>query len=202
MYAVAGSGALMAIMVLAAPLVIRAGMISQNTDLELLAYRLRIFWVFLFYLSILSFTTTRHAFAVLKVKDKRNELRTFSYLSPIVLLLVGAPMLFYIGYANSIVLHMVFSVLGFMVGMSMLRYCLKEKAKAREWIIEHITSTIGSGIGAYTAFIAFGGRTLLSDLGEWQMLFWIAPGVIGSIASAVLCRKYAGIFNIRAQANA
>jgi hypothetical protein len=202
MYTVAGTGALMALMVLAAPLVIRAGMISENTDLDHLAYRLRVFWSFLFYLSILSFTGTRHAVAVLKVKDKRSELRTFSYLTPIVLLIIGAPVLFYIGFINNITLHMVFSVLGFFVGVSMLKYCLKKEVKSRQWIVEHITATIGSGIGAYTAFVAFGGRTLLSDLGEWQLLFWIAPGVIGSIASAILCKKYKGVFNVRAQANA
>ncbi|MFQ3250976.1 MAG: hypothetical protein ACI9O6_002816 [Glaciecola sp.] len=202
MYTVAGSGALMALMVLAAPLVIRAGMISENTDLDNLAYRLRVFWSFLFYLSILSFTGTRHAVAVLKVKDKRAELRTFSYLTPILLLIIGAPILFYIGFVNNITLHMVFSVLGLFVGVSMLKYCLKKQVKPRQWIVEHITATIGSGIGAYTAFVAFGGRTLLSDLGDWQLLFWIAPGVIGSIASAILCKKYKGVFNVRAQASA
>jgi hypothetical protein len=31
---------------------------------------------------------------------------------------------------------------------------------------------------------------MLGDLGQWQIVFWIAPGVIGAIASARMSRKY------------
>ncbi|PKI01447.1 hypothetical protein CXF81_10530 [Glaciecola sp. 33A] len=54
MYIVAGTGALMAIMVLTIPLVIRAGMISENTDTERFVQMIRIFWVFLLYFSIMN----------------------------------------------------------------------------------------------------------------------------------------------------
>ena len=200
MYGVAATGAIMAIMVFASPLVIKAQMIGENTNTDKLAHTLRVFWGFLFYLSILSFTGTRHAVAVLRVKNDRKALRTWSYLTPITSLVAGAPVLFYVGYTNSQVLHMVFSILGLLVGTSMLRYCLKTEVKPREWILEHIGSMLGSGIGAYTAFLAFGGRTLLVDLGQWQILFWIAPGVVGSIASAMLCKKYKSVFNVREKA--
>ena len=133
---------------------------------------------------------------MLKVKNNRQTLRTFSYLSLIVLLLAGSPVLFYIGYVSSQTLHMVFSILGLFVALEMLRYCLQKQIKARQWVLEHIGATFGSGIGAYTAFVAFGGRTLLADLGQWQMLFWIAPGVIGGIASALLCKKYKNVFSV------
>ena len=89
--------------------------------------------------------------------------------------------------------------LGLLLAVSMLRYCLKAKVARRQWVLEHIGSFIGSGIGAYTAFLAFGGRTLFEGLGYWQLVFWIAPGVVGSIASAILCRKYAKIFQVTSE---
>jgi hypothetical protein len=196
MYTVAGTGALMAIMVLAIPLVIRAGMISENTDTEKFAQMIRIFWVFLLYLSILSFTVTRHGIAVLKVKNNRTSLRKVSYLLPIIALVAGGPVIFYVGYVNEQTLHMLFGVLGLLVGVTMLKYCLQKNIKNREWILEHIGSMLGSGIGAYTAFLAFGGRTVLSDWGQLQILFWIAPGVIGSATSALMCKKYKRLFTV------
>ena len=51
---------------------------------------------------------------------------------------------------------------------------------------------IGSGIGAYTAFLAFGGRVMFSDMGQYQILFWVAPGIIGGTAISLLVRKYKG----------
>jgi hypothetical protein len=98
--------------------------------------------------------------------------------------------LLYFGYLHSMMLLIVFAVLGVFVGLTMLHYCLRSKIAERQWVLEHISSFVGSGIGAYTAFIAFGGRALFSDLGSWQIVFWIAPGVVGTIASALLCKRY------------
>jgi hypothetical protein len=200
MYIVAATGALMALMVLAMPLVIKAAILSATADMERAAQYLRVFWSFLLYLSILSFTGTRHGIAVLNAKRHRERLRTASYLLPIILLTAGGPFIFYLGYAFDQTLHMIFGVLGLVVGASMLKYCLQKEIKERQWITEHIGAMIGSGIGAYTAFVAFGGRTLLADLGQWQLLFWVAPGVIGSIMSAVFCKKYKAMFETKSLA--
>lgn len=194
MYAVAGTGALMALIVMAVPLVIKADMITQNTDPDRFAHIMRVFWGFLFYLSMLSFTVTKHGMTVLKVKNNRAALRTFAYLTPIIALTAGGPFIFYVGYVNAQTLHMIFGVLGLLVGSSMLKYCLQKNIENGAWLPEHISSMIGSAIGAYTAFIAFGGRAILSDLGQWQIVFWIAPGVIGGIASALVCKKYKSMF--------
>lgn len=194
MYAVAGTGALMALIVMAVPLVIKADMITQNTDPDRFAHIMRVFWGFLFYLSMLSFTVTKHGMTVLKVKNNRAALRTFAYLTPIIALTAGGPFIFYVGYVNAQTLHMIFGVLGLLVGSSMLKYCLQKNIENRAWLPEHISSMIGSAIGAYTAFIAFGGRAILSDLGQWQIVFWIAPGVIGGIASALVCKRYKSMF--------
>ena len=43
-----------------------------------------------------------------------------------------------------------------------------------------------------TAFLAFGGRVMFSEMGQYQILFWIAPGIIGGSAISLLVRKYKG----------
>jgi hypothetical protein len=67
---------------------------------------------------------------------------------------------------------------------------LSKELKHKQWVIEHLGAMIGSGIGAYTAFFAFGGRQLFENLGNVQIIFWVAPGVIGSIAITILSRNY------------
>jgi len=58
----------------------------------------------------------------------------------------------------------------------------------------HLNGMIGSGIGAYTAFFAFGGRSLLGELlpGQWQVIPWVLPTVIGVIAASRVSRRWLG----------
>lgn len=196
MYIVALGGFLMSVMVIAMPNIIKADLIAESSDPERMIDVVRIFWAYLLYLSILSFTVTRHAVAVIEVKENRKALRKFNYLAPIVALLLGGPVMIYFGISGDRVLHLVFGILGLFLAFSMLRYILKAEMGERKWVFEHIGSFIGSGIGAYTAFLAFGGRTMFEGLGYWQLVFWIAPGVIGAFASALLCKKYGRIFRV------
>ena len=191
MYSVAASGAAMALLVVAWPMVIKGDAIMAANDPERALFNVRLFSAFLFYLSILSFTTTRHGVTVLQVKGRRREMQSPQYLLPIVLLLIGGVACVYVGIQFQRTLLTVFGILGLLISSSMLRYCLKPSVKRNEWIVEHIGAMIGSGIGAYTAFIAFGGRTLFTGLGAWQMVFWIAPGLIGGMAANLIARRYA-----------
>ena len=85
---------------------------------------------------------------------------------------------------------MVFAPLGLMIAWGQLRFIFAKEVEPKAWLVEHLSGYIGTGIGAYTAFFAFGGRTLFSDIGAWQYAFWILPGVIGNIAVVLLARKY------------
>ncbi len=194
MYGIAASGAVMSIIVLMNPLEIK-GHLSRSSPDELVQ-SVRIFWAFLLYLSLLSYTTTRHAIAVLNARNEREKLRKLNYVLPIAMLALIGPYFLYLGIEYNRTLHTVFGILGTIVGADMLRYCYRKRSKQREWVIEHLGAMLGSGIGAYTAFLAFGGRVLFANLGEWQMVFWIAPGVIGSIASYLLSKKYKKVFSV------
>jgi hypothetical protein len=190
MYAVAASGALMALMVIFAPLVIKHQLVNENTDTQQLVLNLRIFWSFLLYLSLLTFVNVRHGILVLKNKKKHSNMRQWPHLFSIGLLLVGGLLLFSLGITYSNSLHIIFGVLGTVLAIQSGRFCLAKSVPVNRWLVEHIGSSIGSGIGAYTAFMSFGGRSMFGNIGEWQFVFWVAPGVIGAIASARMSRKY------------
>lgn len=190
MYAVAASGALMALMVIFAPLVIKHQLVNENTDTKQFVLNLRIFWSFLLYLSLLTFVNVRHGILVLKNKKQHSNMRQWPHLFSIGLLLVGGLLLFSLGITYSNTLHIIFGVLGTVLAIQSGRFCLAKSVPVNRWLVEHIGSSIGSGIGAYTAFMSFGGRSMFGNIGEWQFVFWVAPGVIGAIASARMSRKY------------
>jgi hypothetical protein len=195
MYMVAGTGALMAIMVLAMPLVIKHEYANAE-NAAVMAERLRHFWLFLLYLALLSFLSTRHGDAVLKAKDDRSQLRTTAYVLPIIALGLGGIGLIALGSMRDATLHLIFGILGTLLSVGMLRYIFRKEVAKRTYYIEHIGSMIGSGIGAYTAFLSFGGRHLFEGIGNYQLVFWIAPGVLGSILSFYLSAKYAKVYKV------
>lgn len=188
MYGVAGTGAAMAILVLLLPLTIKGHLLSQPEHQAEFVTNIRIFWAFLLYLSLLTFVSVRQGFHVLIASN--SELRTVRHLFPIGLLLLCALVLIVSGVYLGKTLYMVFGALGTAISTGMLRYCIKGPASHGHKVTEHLGAMIGSGIGAYTAFLAFGGRTLFSGAGEWQLVFWILPGVVGSIAIGRMARKY------------
>ncbi|MFC4701999.1 hypothetical protein ACFO4O_17775 [Glaciecola siphonariae] len=196
MYGTAATGVLMASLVLAAPLVIKHEYANAENAASAAAY-FRYLSVFLLYLALLTFTTTRHGIAVLRYKAQHSVLRRYSYIMPIWLLAIGGVGMIALGIFRESTLYIVFGVLGCIIAVTMLRYCYAKTVAANQWIFEHIGSIIGSGIGAYTAFLTFGARTFFSDLGQWQLVFWIAPGVVGGLASYLVCKKYAALFTVQ-----
>ena len=61
-----------------------------------------------------------------------------------------------------------------------------------EWMVAHLSAMIGAGIGTHTAFFVFGGSRFLAELlsGQWILIPWVGPGVVGTIATIWLARKY------------
>lgn len=190
MYAVAATGAIMSLLVLSDPLLLKKSYISSGTDLDAFVARIRAFSLFLLYLCLLTFASIRHGLLVLRCKANRQLLRSPAHMLTLGTLLAGGIALLSMGVVRHNTLHIIFAILGITIAAQMLRYCFAEQINNKQWVIEHFSAFIGSGIGAYTAFLAFGGRTLFSGLGEWQIIFWITPGLIGGIASGILSRNY------------
>lgn len=189
MYGVALSGALMSLLVLSDPLSIH-GQHTPAHQAQQAASQIRGFSWFLLYLSLLTLTSVRHGILVLKCKQNRQLLRQPKHLLLTSGLVLGGGALLLLGLQANKVLHIIFALLGMILGGQMLHYSFRHQLTPRQWWIEHLGAMIGSGIGAYTAFFAFGGRQLLSGIGQWQLAFWIAPGVVGGLVITWLARKY------------
>jgi len=78
------------------------------------------------------------------------------------------------------VLLLIFGIIGLTAIPDVLRSHAKTKAETN-WIAEHIEGMVGTGIAAYTAFFAFGGKSMLGWLFTDQLMVipWVLPTVIG-----------------------
>lgn len=190
MYTVAATGAVMAAFLIAVPTTIKANVIASASDPRAVVSGIRIFSSLLIYLALLIFVSVRHGYQVLQAKHEPKQLRTFGYQLPIWLLVGGGAILLVTGVLTLRPLHIGFGILGPMIGIGMLKYVRKPRANHNQQVVEHLAATIGSGIGAYTAFFTFGARQLLDNIGYWQLAFWILPGVVGSIAISMVSRRY------------
>lgn len=162
-----------------------------------LAANVREFSLFLLMLSVLVYTTANHATLVLKARDDRSLLRTPGHVTAMVAtgllgLVTGAVGFSVLGQSGRAYLLLIFAVIGVNGSIRMLRYTFKSAIAPREWLLEHISFAVGSGIAAYTAFAAFGGRALFSEFltGQWQLVPWILPTIIGTAYARRASRPY------------
>lgn len=151
-------------------------------------------WALLLYLSLLTVTTVRHAVLVLKAKQARNELRALPHVCLTLSLLGFGVVLGVYGYSLNHTLLMIFGALGAFLGGNFLHYSFKPALSQREWIFEHLSSILGSGIACHTAFFAFGGRTLFAGSSQLQLLSWILPGIVGTVLIVYFKRRYQAKF--------
>jgi hypothetical protein len=159
-----------------------ARVIEQNRNLG----------IFLLMLSLLVFVNVRHSILVLKAKADRSKLKNVNHLGSIMSLFLAGIGVGLLALDKGNILFAIFSLLSIASSVGLARYIFKPELKPKEWIIEHLTNIIGSGIGAYTAFFAFGGRRVFVEIfvGQMQLIPWILPGVVGAIASYHLANKY------------
>lgn len=193
MFAVAISGIVMSVMVLIDPIAIRTpdSELSEQA-IQQFSERARRTSAFLLMLSLLVFTNVKHSLLVLKAKQDRAIMRSVSHIASISLLSLTGIAIGYFGFTSGNTLFIVFSILSIVSSGNLFFYVFKKSIKEREWLIEHLGNIIGAGIGAYTAFFAFGGRRFLAEIfsGQLQVVPWILPGVIGGMGIAYLSKKY------------
>ncbi len=200
MYTVSVSGILMSSLDLLFPLSMHAAGLELSPEAEADAIaQIREFGLFLFSLSILVLTSTRHGWLTILYKDDREPLRHPVNLGLNSLLITVGIVLLVVGINTNTILFMIFGPLQIAGGISHLRYIFRKEIRPKEWWIQHLSGLIGSGIGAYTAFAVFGGRRLFeeifaSNFESYSVFLWITPGIVGTIAINILSRKYAKKF--------
>ncbi len=192
MKAVALSGLVMTSMVWFDPVGIKGA--DLMVDGQIPQRKLEFFMLinlFLFLLSLLTWVTIRHATGSLFCKQNREPLKHWSYQAPVWLLVVVALYAAWQGFVFNMPLVMVFAGISLVTSFSILTYLHTKTVTANRWLIEHASAMIGSGIAAYTAFFAFGGRALFAELltGHWIMLPWLIPSLIGVPATIWFKRR-------------
>ena len=183
MYIVAVSGVVMSVMVLVNPSYFKPN--ASHT----VVYQ---FYSLLLFLSALTFVSVRHAMLVLKHKTDTSVFRRVGFLWMPAFLVGGGVTLLVIAVNSSstLILHYVFGGLGVFIGSIMAHFAFRQNPPRKIWLTEHIGAILGSGIAAYTAFLAFGARHWLTFLGEWQLAAWILPGVVGTVGIVWASRRW------------
>ncbi|MEM6344678.1 MAG: hypothetical protein AAF927_12385 [Bacteroidota bacterium] len=89
------------------------------------------------------------------------------------------------------ILLLIFGIIGILSSRPVFTPVAKAQASAN-WLIDHLGGMIGTGIAAYTAFLAFGARRLMADLFAEQLMVipWIMPTIIGAIIIRVMKNRY------------
>lgn len=157
-------------------------------------------YIFLLMLSLLVWSNIHQAQRVLEVKANNRALRKPLDIGLPIALLIVAGIALYQGIKFEVTLTRIFAPIALFNAVSILRYAFARHIHQGKWLLEHISHTIASGIGAYTAFFAFGGRTLFNGLGALQIVTWVIPGLIGTFFTIWLTRKYRAKMKIRSQA--
>ena len=192
MYIVAITAFIASIIVLYDPIGIRRpGEVVDPEEAARLAVRFRTFSLFLLMLSVLVFTSLRHGIAALRERREPGRLNRTSHKALLAVLAGLGVVVGVIGIQAGELLLMIFAGLSLSAAFNMYRDVRNEKPRRNKLVVAHLNGLIGSGIGAYTAFFAFGGR-MISDFlsGYWQIVPWILPAIIGTFAIGRLSRRY------------
>ena len=182
------------VMVLIDPIGLRhPGVEMTPEEFERRSENYRMFSLFLLMLSVLVFATLRHGVVALRARNDLAALRSPFHRSTVVMLGVLGIVVGTWGFLQEQILLMVFAGISLFAAFGMYRESHVQQPTRNDLLRMHFGGLIGSGIGAHTAFFAFGGSRFLSEIlpGQWQLLPWLLPAVVGIAVNQVLDRRYA-----------
>ncbi len=200
MWTIGITGIIMCAIVWYDPIAIRYPEQSIALDkIDQLIQRHRLMSEFLMLLSILVLVSVKHATLVLKARNNRQRLKSWHHLSLNSALGIMAVMVLQNGLASNFLLYTIFGGVGLFASAGTFYYIFKPQLKQREWLIEHMSSIVGAGIGVYTAFFAVGGRHLLNELltGNWLLIPWTVPSIVGTLAIVIYKKKLEKQFRVQ-----
>lgn len=150
---------------------------------------------FLGFIALITAKPLWHGRVVLKIKKNqtipyRNTLISFQ----ILIIFTSIAMIAYGIYLNgegAAMLMFFFGALG-ITDIPVLIKTIKNANEKINWLKEHISAMIISGIAAYTAFLVFGARTFLEAHlnGMWSIIPWVMPTLIGVVSIKIALKKY------------
>lgn len=193
MYIVSITAFVASMMVIIDPVGIRRpGLEFDAEEMAQMASGFRIGSLFLLMLSVLVFTSIHHGLKAIRERHAPGVLRSRGHLTLIVILGLLGLAVAAIGFQHGALLLMIFGGISLAASIGMFRESLPERLSSSERTVAHLGGLIGSGIGAYTAFFAFGGARFFAELlpGQWQVVPWVVAPIIGTIAISRLSRRY------------
>lgn len=143
----------------------------------------QLFSIFLFYISFFTVAMLLHGILVLKFKNRKIPLKSFTYLAlPILTVLLGVSVQ-WIGYRADHTLLMIFPLLGHGAAIAQLRYWLTTPKLKMHWWYEHMNSMFGACIATITAFLVTAIPRIIPGSTE-NIFLWITPGIVlGTISN-------------------
>lgn len=147
-------------------------------------------WALLF-LAVLTTVPLMSGVQVLKAKQPTQGYRRLRLwlagmlLSVSIALLVGWQV-----YESGLLLA--FGIIGVLASAGDARQYIRAAGSGKTWLREHYEAMLFSGAAAYTAFFAFGGRTLLSSflIGWWMLVPWILPTLLTVALLPLVHRRF------------
>jgi hypothetical protein len=139
--------------------------------------------VFLAQVGLLSGASVWMGIRAARLKQKVDRRRWSDVAWPAALVIASA-CLFVGGLARGDVLWIVFSAIGAFGGLGPLRYLFARNSEGNEWMVQHLGSMGTGAISAVTAFFVVNAQGW--GMGDYALVFWIAPGILGGIALSLL----------------
>lgn len=193
MYGVCVTALFASTLVLLDPLAVRhPGERLDAAEAERMAGLYRSASLFLLMLAVLVFASVRHGVAALRARAEPGALGTPAQRVTLLLLALLGVAVGIAGFGNGQWLFVIFAAISINAAFGMWRDLNIADPGPRELTWMHLNGLIGSGVGAYTAFAAFGGDRFLGGLlpGQWQILPWVLPAIVGTIVTFRLGRRY------------
>ncbi len=150
---------------------------------------------FLGFLSVLTSAPLWYAKAILNYKKEIDidYFKRFKVLHTVIFFMAAALVVWSIALKvqGSAILLLIFGILGLTSFPE--AFSNYDTIRTREkWIVTHLRGMLSTGIAAYTAFFAFGGRQFFGNLltDQWMIIPWVLPSIIGAFGIRYWRKKY------------
>lgn len=158
-------------------------------------------YIFLGYLTLVTFVILRHGQLVLQHKSSLASMNTWpnQIFAGLAIVASISIIIFAVTFKPDIqIILYALSPIGISSGIGIIQVIHSKQPKKKAWLYEHIGAMLGCGIAFHTAFAVFGASRLFGDSllpGNWAVLPWIAPTLIGIPATIIWTRHYKSRFN-------
>lgn len=142
----------------------------------------------LLYLSVITFSAAFSGLRAVRLKARYGGHRERVEIAVNLLGFVLAAGVMVIGLQRGSALMIGLSLIGLLGTPGNLKMILSPAVSPREWKYQHMSSMLGAGIAAHTAFFVFGAGRFVDSALSSSPLVWLAPTILGVPATMIWVR--------------